>query len=195
MVKRKDIRENAHANKALAHGSWKDGQGGRPSKVDEVVRPGELREKVQRQIAVGLSQADLGRSLGLARNTIQEWLRHGELAVTEGVENGFAEFYRMYWETKASVREKILGELIESADDRVKERWLLRTSDGEGSYVDMDRVAGRSETNIQILNRENLEVNLLEGLELARQRVQLHGPSIEGEVRELPAGEGEASDG
>lgn len=173
MPKLKDIKEHRHAQRALEHDSWQAGKGGRPSKVNQIIEDEKQKEHFCWMVYRGYSPAFISRALHLSRNTVGEWLRTGEAAldVDPETDNPFAELYRLFWTAKDKAMDQALGRLFDSEDDKMVNQWISRT-DHDMEFVDRDRVAGRSEVNIQQINRENVQVNLQEGLAMARARFQ-----------------------
>ena len=113
----------------------------------------KLREEIMMR-APFLTPRDISRRLGLAERIISDWLNAGDRAIAEGkVDNEYALFRNEYRRFQIEGRFEMMMEIkkiaIAKQDWKGIDRLLSRTDD-EMQYIDRDRIAGRTETNITI---------------------------------------------
>ena len=145
------------------------GHAGVPPKLVELFNSTEKQDKMARLIAIGMSKQDISRAMGLSRPLVGMWLNRGEAEQQEGNEESlYATFYCWYHQHKQEARAVALEKLFESKDPKWISDWLTRTDD-EMEYYKRDMVAGRSQTNVQILN-SGAQGGVASGLARAREK-------------------------
>lgn len=113
----------------------------------------ELRTEIMMR-APFMTPRDISRRLGLAERIISDWLNAGDRAINEGnLDNEYAIFRNDYRRYQMDGRFEMMMEIkkiaIAKQDWKGIDRLLTRTDD-EMQYIDRDRIAGRTETNITI---------------------------------------------
>lgn len=149
---------------------------GKPRKLDDK----DLFDQAVRMGGLGMSPPSVSRSLGLRKDAIREWLRLGEAGIEDDLETIYTKFYTAWHRAFEETREMALQRMLTSKDDRLIERWLVRT-DREQDYVDWERlqVAEAGRTNVQVLNAPQ---NALGALEVVKKRMVEEGTMPAGKL-------------
>ena len=156
------------------------GTGGKPRGVRPKLENKDLFDQAVRMGGLGMSPPSVSRSLGLRKDSIREWLRLGEAGIEEGLESIYTKFYTAWHRAFEETREMALQRMLTSKDDRLIERWLVRT-DREQDYEDWERlqVAEAGRTNVQVLNAPQ---NALGALDAVKQRMLDEGTMPAGKL-------------
>lgn len=162
---------------------------GRPSKVETFVLGKHPKyEMVCDMIMRGMSHRDISVVLGGHRSMVYDWLSKGEYRLQEkwSESDPFIKFYKLWGELRADGRLLALKRLQDSKEDKMVERWLTRTDDNM-DYYDRDRLVGRPEINVGVINAGD-NVDWMGSLARAKAANGMIG-SVEGQYRELGAGD------
>ena len=161
---------------------------GRPSIVETFVLGKHPKyELVCDMIIRGMSHRDVSGVLGGHRSMVYDWLSKGESRLQTGHPEGdpFIQFYKLWSSLRAEGRMIALKRMLDSKDDKVMERWLTRTDDNM-DYYDRDRLVGRPEINVGVINAGD-NVDWMGSLARAKAANGIVG-AVQGQYRELESG-------
>lgn len=144
----------------------------------------ELWEQVMRMAGVGMTPDGVAPAIGCSGETVRTWLAMGELEDRDGEDTEYSRFYRAWRGSYEASRYYALDRLLHSKDEKMVERWLVRT-DRRTEYQDWEKLEvarmRRSELALPVVGIEGVDIGA--ALNGVRARMELgEGEVVEGEV-------------